>query len=110
MKTAFITRHAPTEGQLKLAAAWQDNEGRPMDLVTVGDMDAFQLNLADRMRALLADGFEAVCCVHPMTALTALACGLFVVIFENANRAAEGEKPQFEATDVHVVFNIDDLL
>lgn len=92
MKFAFISRHAPTEGQIELAA----NED--IELVPVGDADAFTVSPSwvDDHGA-----FDGVVVVHPAAALR-LASSYLVGIFENANRAAIGEKPQFEAVALHI--------
>ena len=71
-------------------------------LMHVGDVDAFDL---DAVSTLIASHPAAgVCCVHPMIAMRALQCHARAVgVFENANRAAEGEKPSFEAVSLHIV-------
>ena len=84
---AFISRHTPTQEQHDLA------EGFGIRLEHVGDMDAFQLCCDDV--AALGD-FDGVVVVHPAAALK-LSKKYNVGIFENANRAPEGERPQFYA-------------
>jgi hypothetical protein len=92
-KMAFVTRHAPTEGQIKLAAK------AGFELIGVGDCDAFT--------GQLPQGFDAVAVVHAAAALRLLngadgQVGAVVAVFENGNRAPEGAKPQFEAVALHV--------
>jgi hypothetical protein len=93
MRMAFITRHAPTEAQVSLAAK------AGFELVPVGDRDAFS--------GEIPEGFDAVAVVHPAAALRYIAGAralksAVVGVFENANRAPEGAKPQFEAASLHV--------
>jgi len=92
MKFAFISRHLPTDGQIAMAA----DQG--IDLVHIGDADAFTVSPAfvDEHGA-----FDGVVVVHPAAALR-LAPTFLVGVFENANRAPVGEKPQFEAVAFHV--------
>jgi len=90
MKMAFITRHAPTPSQSDLA------KRAGYELIPVGDRDAFTADLAD-----LAE-FNAVACVHPALALRLARIVPIVGVFENANRAPEGEKPRFEALALHL--------
>ena len=91
-KFAFISRHLPTEGQVQLAA----DQG--IELVHVGDADAFSVgpSFVDDHGA-----FDGVVVVHPAAAMRL--SGSFVVgVFENANRAPEGERPTFEAVALHL--------
>lgn len=96
----FISRHVPTQEQVKLA----EDDG--YEIIHLGDVDAFDIKA---VRAIIgkahddADGEEfAISCVHPMVALQAISlCD--VVLFENANRAPEGEKPSFHAIALHIV-------
>ena len=99
MKFAFISRHNPTQGQLQLAA----DQG--ITLVQVGDRDAFTVNITDLTSH--NDGpFDGVIVVHPAAAMRL--CGTFLIgVFENANRAPEGEKPSFEAVSLHIYDNRD---
>lgn len=91
-KFAFISRHTPTSEQIELAFA-QD-----IELVTIGDLDAFTVDAED----IKASGeFDGVVVVHPAAALN-LIRAYPVGIFENANRAPEGERPQFFAKALHV--------
>lgn len=97
MKFAFISRHMPTDGQIAMAA----DQG--IELVHVGDADAFTVSPS----FVAAHGaFDGVVVVHPAAALR-LAPSFLVGVFENANRAPVGEKPQFEAVSFHI-FNLCD--
>jgi hypothetical protein len=89
---AFISRHQPTDGQVALAA------GQEIEMVPVGDHDAFKVSpsFVDN-----AGAFDGVIVVHPAAALR-LAGSFVVGVFENANRAPVGEKPQFEAVALHL--------
>lgn len=89
---AFISRHAPTAGQIEMAAA------QGIELTHVGDADAFTVD------AGFVHGkgpFEGVVVVHPAAAMR-LASQFMVGVFENANRAPVGQPPQFEAVSFHV--------
>jgi len=92
MKFAFISRHNPTDSQIALAAE-QD-----IELVHIGDHDAFTVSpgFVDA-----AGNFEGVVVVHPAAALR-LTSDFVVGVFENANRAPVGERPQFEAQALHL--------
>lgn len=90
MRFAFISRHQPTPEQHSLARL----EG--IELVAVGDRDAFTVE-----RAEFSD-FDGVIVVHPAMALRLSGPGFYVGVFENANRAPEGEKPHFVAKALHV--------
>ena len=87
MKFAFISRHEPTAEQHALAA------DRDIELVVVGDRDAFSVTPADIAEA---GDFDGVVVVHPAAAMR-LAGRYQVGVFENANRAAPGERPTFTA-------------
>ena len=91
-KFAFISRHVPTESQHALAA----QEG--IELTHIGDADAFSVTSSFVYNA---GAFEGVVVVHPAAALR-LAPEFVVGVFENANRAPVGEKPQFEAVSFHL--------
>jgi hypothetical protein len=91
---AFVTRHAPTPEQIELAAA------QNIELVPVGDVDAFG-DLSELQLTLQNGCFVGVVVVHPWLAL-ALAPDYTIGVFENANRAAEGEKPSFYAKALHL--------
>lgn len=89
---AFISRHLPTDGQVALAKA------QGIELAHVGDADAFTVTTG-----FVYDhgAFDGVVVVHPAAALR-LAPTFLVGVFENANRAPVGEKPQFEAVSLQV--------
>ena len=92
MEFAFISRHQPTEGQHALAA----DQGHT--LTHIGDVDAFTVGAG----FVHEHGpFEGVVVVHPAAAMR-LASQFVVGVFENANRAPVGERPQFEAISFHV--------
>lgn len=89
-KFAFISRHVPTVEQIALAAKLD------IELVHVGDRDAFTGALADLFSDRLK--FDGACVVHPAAALRV--AGFYqkpVLVFENGNRAAEGQPPKFYA-------------
>ena len=97
MNMAFISRHEPTAGQIALAAQ------QGFTLHHVGDADAFTISSSFVHEAAirLNVSFEGVVVVHPAAAMRL--CSEFLVgVFENANRAPAGEKPQFEAKALHV--------
>ena len=89
---AFISRHVPTAAQIQMAA----DEG--FKLIHVGDADAFTVSPGWVHEK---GPFGAVCVVHPAAALR-LATVFEVGVFENANRAPEGERPQFEPVKLHI--------
>ena len=92
MNFAFISRHAPTEGQHAMAQAMGHT------LTHVGDTDAFKVG-----PGFVHDHgpFDGVAVVHPAAAMRL--CREFAVgVFENANRAPIGSPPKFEAVRFHV--------
>ena len=91
-KFAFISRHTPTREQIDLAAE-QD-----IELVSIGDLDAFTAMAEEVSKHGVFDG---VIVVHPAAALNLI--GAYAVgVFENGNRAAEGDRPQFFAKALHI--------
>lgn len=106
MIVAFISRHAPTARQIELA----DEAG--IELVHVGDADGFTVDPLDIIQRVqeklpfrLAEGriegmLGGVVVVHAAAALR-LTEWWPVGVFENGNRAAEGEPPTFEAVRLH---------
>jgi hypothetical protein len=95
---AFISRHTPTEDQIRLAAE-QD-----INLVHIGDFDAFNVYADEVISAMRDAGYEVthgVVVVHPAAAMR-LAQYFDIAVFENGNRAAVGEKPEFFAKAFHV--------
>lgn len=99
---AFISRHTPTQEQIDLCKAQEIN------LIHVGDFDAFTVTEDDIERVAweideFAGELNGVIVVHPAAALR-LHDHFIVGVFENGNRAAEGEKPQFYAKALHVYY------
>ena len=98
-KFAFISRHVPTPEQIRLA------ESKGIELVHVGDCDAFDPKCLD---AWFPDDYskrkyKGLIAVHPAVFLTAIGKHItFMGVFENRNRAAEGEKPQFVCSNLHL--------
>ena len=90
-KFAFISRHTPNPTQVALAAS------KGIELVPVGDRDAFKVNPYDPAFAEC----DGVVVVHPAAAMR-LAHYFKIGVFENANRAPEGERPSFEAVSFQV--------
>jgi len=91
-KTAFISRHAPTEEQSAMA------QGHGFLLVPVGDKDGFD---SEGLAALVV-GFDAVCVVHAGAAMNLILTGIPVIIFENGMRPVEGGAPQFYPQSMRV--------
>jgi hypothetical protein len=91
---AFISRHLPTQEQIDLAIA------KSIELVHVGDMDAFNWEM-EKNRVL--GHYDGVIVVHAWLALQCANRFDYVGVFENANRAPEGEKPSFYAKALHVM-------
>ena len=94
---AFISRHQPTTSQQVLA------EKAGVELVSVGDADAFTVTPQWVESLDPAAPYAGVVVVHPAAAMR-LADEYPVGVFENANRAPIGEKPQFEAVSF-VIFD-----
>ena len=94
---AFISRHVPTQEQHDLALL------QGVKLVVIGDYNAFTVTPDDIFEAGENKGycFDGVVVVHPAAALTLIE-DFQIGIFENGNRAAEGEKPQFFAKAFHI--------
>jgi hypothetical protein len=107
---AFISRHAPTAGQIALAAE------QGIALLHIGDMDGFTVEpeaVAYRLTSLLGDfdhtpyagwrmeQVHGVIVVHAAAALRLLP-HFNVGVFSNINRAPEGEKPSYEAGALHI--------
>lgn len=88
-KFAFISRHEPNADQKSLASK------AGIEIVHVGDRDAFSLNMGDFSE------FDGVVVVHAVAAMKALRhCP--VGIFNNVNRAPEGAKPQFGTDRLYI--------
>lgn len=88
-KFAFVSRHKPTPEQIEIAAR---HGGK---LVEVGDRDAFTIDPYEFRE------YRLVIVVHPAAALRLFHHGIDVGVFENGNRAPEGEKPEFYAKALH---------
>lgn len=97
-KLFFVTRHLPTIGQIDLAAKYE------YEIECVGDIDAFGDD--EKLDNLIIRANEcggSIAVVHPALALRVKA-GLMnghVAVFENSNRAPEGERPEFYAKGLH---------
>ena len=86
----FCSRHAITQEQRVLA------KKAGITLHQGLDLDAFSPNYA-LIKAVCNQGlFEGVIVVHPALALK-LCSAYRIGVFENANRAAEGAPPSFQA-------------
>lgn len=92
LKFAFISRHLPTSGQVSIA------ESKGIELIHVGDMDAFSVSHGD---VYYHGPFDGVVVVHPAAAMR-LAPFFTIGVFQNANRAPIGAPPSFEATILHI--------
>lgn len=100
MDFAFISRHKPTQDQVRLAAE------QGIVLHHIGDTDAFtvtpswvEANVPKRDTTTIQ--FYGVIVVHPAAALQL--CKYYLIgVFENANRAPEGAPPQFSAKALHL--------
>ena len=89
---AFVSRHTPTAEQMSLA------EKAGIDLIPIGDMDAFSVTPED----IETHGdFAGVVVVHPAAALR-LAPNFVIGVFENATRPVAGGKPTFYAKSLQV--------
>lgn len=80
-KFAFVSRHSMQDKQVELARE------SGIELVQCSDEDAF----AFPAQKFLDQGYVGVVVVHPQAALTAFTAGLAVGVFNNVNRAPEGE-------------------
>ena len=99
-KLLFISRHVPSPEQVELALE------KELELIHVGDMDAFGDVLTDLENLLYKYGsiderLPIFGCVHPAIALEAIRW-TSVALFENQNRAPEGERPTFQAVALHI--------
>ena len=86
---AFISRHEPTNAQELLAAK------QGIILTHVGDYDGFTID-AEEFSA-----FDGAVVVHAAAALRLFA-HMPVGVFNNVNRAAVGEKPEFKTVELYV--------
>jgi len=87
---AFISRHEPTQSQRDIAARCG------ITLHHVGDRDGFTVRCQE------FGAYDGIIVVHPAMALRLLTPINHVGVFANANRAAIGEPPRFEATALHL--------
>jgi len=90
---AFVSRHQPTPEQFALSRE------KGIDLVPVGDLDAFTVEVHHILERL--PEAEGVVVVHPAAAMR-LSWYFLVGVFENANRAPEGAPPSFQAVALHL--------
>jgi hypothetical protein len=88
-KFAFVSRHIPTDSQVRLAFEMG------IELVHVGDRDGFSIEPNE----FIDNDFRGVVVVHAQAAIACYKSGLAVGVFNNVNRAPLGEKPQFETTN-----------
>lgn len=95
----FVSRHEPTDDQHRLVNG---------NLVKVDDINAFDKNAVNELvRKASEENVDGFIVVNPALALNIAAAAFerkeFTVIgvFENANRAPEGQKPTFEAKALH---------
>lgn len=98
---AFVSRHAPTAEQYALA------EKAGMELIHVGDCNAFSMEEVRK----ITKGYEYIAVAHVASAMLLLAGDNYsnniddrthvICVFENENRAPEGEKPQFFTRRMH---------
>ena len=97
-KTWFVSRHEPTLAQLALVPG----------LIKVPDINAFDRLAVDTLLSQMGkNDVDRVIVVNAALALNIAALAaereqfLCIGVFENANRAPEGEKPTFEASALH---------
>ena len=94
MDFLFISRHEPTQQQHELA------HRKGITLHWHGDADGFTV---DPAWVDSKGDYQGVVVVHAAAALN-LCSAFYVGVFENANRAPVGEKPQFETKKLHVYY------
>lgn len=97
-RLGFISRHTPTADQVRLASE------QGYTLVQLTDVDAFSpmSQWSSVVKQAIGSDYEGFIVVHPALAIRLLAAGKVVGVFENAQRAAEGGKPTFEAKALHI--------
>ena len=100
MKAIFVSRHQPNADQYALC----NKAG--YELIHVGDLDVFSEDFENDLDVLInvEHNAELIIGVHPMVLLVASAYGDKVGMFNNVNRAPEGEKPSF-GTDKLVIMD-----
>jgi len=89
---AFVSRHAPTQGQIELASR------AGIELVHVGDRDAFR-----PIPEAMDPEFQGIIGVHPLVAVKALKNDKKAGVFENISRPGPDGKPQFTVGRLVVV-------
>lgn len=95
MRFVFISRHQPTDDQIRLA------DERDIELIHVGDTDGFTVT-GDWVQASTNLQIDGAVVVHAAAAVRLLIEGYTVGIFENANRAEVGQPPEFKAVALHI--------
>lgn len=107
----FVSRHSPTAEQIKLA------QNRGFALTHVGDLDAFasEVELVEWIESICqrieSDNYSnafTLCAVHPRIAAIAYRIGMDLAFFENGTRPADGDKPTFFASSLHVMEHHDE--
>jgi len=95
----FVSRHEPTIDQHRLVNG---------NLVKVDDINAFDKNAINELvRKASEENVDGFIVVNPALALNIAATAFereeftTIGVFENANRAPEGQKPTFEAKTLH---------
>lgn len=89
-KLAFISRHVPSAEQIAIAAQ------ADVSLVHVGDRDAFSVSVTE------LEDFDGVVVVHPAAAMRLACKAIWIGVFENGNRAPEGQPVQFSPVRLHL--------
>lgn len=95
----FISRHAPTDQQRDLAKA------KGFNLVHAGDVDAFDFDaVAAKFNDCKGTAFAVVNAAMAMhlVSLADLDSPITIGVFENCNRAPDGQPPQFSAKALHM--------
>ena len=92
----FVSRHEATAEQISLA------QKQDIELVQFGDLDAFQVKLADIERLLTEGRYRGAIVVHPLLAMK-FAMLTSVGIFENGSRPGIDGTPMFFATDLVIL-------
>ncbi len=94
---AFVSRHAPTPDQIRVAGE------QGIELSHVGDVDAFGQGDPILPVGVSLEGFQGVIAVHPLIAVRAFALGLKVGSFQNISRPGPDGKPQFTCGKLVVI-------
>lgn len=95
----FVSRHEPTIDQHRLVQG---------NLVKIADINAFDKSAVNELvRKASENNIDGLIVVNPAIALNIAAVAFereeftTIGVFENANRAPEGQKPTFEALALH---------